>query len=410
MNVEKLLLTFVYLQSMTIAVLHNYYQHRGGEDTVFEAEARLLEERGHRVVRYAVHNDSIGAYSQLQLARATVWNPETYKALTNLFRAEKPDVVHCHNTLPIISPSAYTAANDAGIPVVQTLHNYRLLCPNALFFREGRVCEDCLGKTIALPAVLHKCYRGSMPASAVVAGMTAWHRATGTWENRVSRYIALTEFARAKFIEGGLPENKIVVKPNFVETDVGFADAQETRNYALYVGRLSEEKGLMTALKAWRSLHIGNSKQELHIIGEGPMEKEARAFVAQHNLDTVRFLGGKPFSEALYAMKFARMLIFPSLLYETFGKSMIEAFSGGTPVIASRLGALAEVVSDGHTGFHFAVGNAENLAESIQRMNALSPDEYATMRRAARTEYEAHYTAEANMHRLENIYAECVRS
>lgn len=401
------------LYSMTIAVLHNYYQHRGGEDTVFEAEARLLEERGHRVIRYAVHNDTVGGYSQLQLARATVWNPETYKALTALFSAEKPDVVHCHNTLPIISPSAYTAAHDAGIPVVQTLHNYRLLCPNALFFRDGHVCEDCLGKTFALPAVVHKCYRGSTPASAVVAGMTAWHRVIGTWEKRVGRYIALTEFARAKFIEGGLPKEKIVVKPNFVEADAGFADAQETRNYVLYVGRLSKEKGLMTALEAWRLLCLSNSAlsssaQEFHIIGEGPMEEEARAFVAQHNLDSVRFLGGKPLAEVLETMKLARMLIFPSLLYETFGKSMVEAFSGGTPVIASRLGALAEVVSDGKTGFHFAVGDAQNLAECIQRMNALSPQEYSAMRRTARTEYEAHYTAEANMRLLENIYAECI--
>lgn len=394
---------------MTIALLHNYYQYRGGEDTVFEAEARLLEERGHRVVRYAVHNDSVSAYSQLQLARATVWNPDSYKALVALFRAEKPNVVHCHNTLPIISPSAYQAANDMGIPVVQTLHNYRLLCPNALFFRDGHVCEDCLGKTFAVPALRHKCYRGSMPASAVVAGMTAWHRLAGTWENSVSRYIALTGFARAKFIEGGLPEGKIVVKPNFVETDIGFASTSETKNYALYVGRLSEEKGLMTALEAWQLLGLSSAEQEFHIIGDGPLEEEARAFVERHNLDSVRFLGRKTSLEALHAMKFARMLIFPSLLYETFGKSMIEAFSGGTPVIASRLGALAEVVVDGRTGFHFAVGSAENLASCIERMNALSSAEYETMRCAARTEYETHYTAEANMQLLERIYAECLQ-
>jgi glycosyltransferase involved in cell wall biosynthesis len=392
---------------MTIAILHNYYQQRGGEDTVFEAESRLLEERGHKVIRYAVHNDSVSAYSQLRLARVTVWNPDSYNALRALFRTEKPDVVHCHNTLPLISPSAYAAANDAGIPVVQTLHNYRLLCPNALFFREGRVCEDCLGKFFAFPAVQHRCYRGSLPASAVVAGMTAWHRLWGTWEKRVDKYIALTEFARAKFIEGGLPSEKIIVKPNFVETDAGFAHAEETRNYALYVGRLSEEKGLMTALKAWQLLPDNGSGQEFYIIGEGPLEAEAKDFVRLHSLDSVRFLGQKPFPEALEAMKFARMLVFPSLLYETFGKSMIEAFSGGTPVIASRLGALAEVVRDGHTGLHFEVGDAESLAIALRRMNELSPDNYASMRLAARQEYEAHYTAEANMRLLEQIYHEC---
>ena len=393
---------------MTIALLHNYYQHRGGEDAVFEAEARLLEERRHSVIRYAVHNDEVGAYSPIHLAQATVWNPDSYKALTALFHAEKPDLVHCHNTLPLISPSAYSAAHDAGIPLVQTLHNYRLLCPNALFFRDGHVCEDCLGKTFAYPAVLHKCYRGSLPASAVVAGMTAVHRLLGTWEKRVSRYIALTEFARGKFIEGGLPEEKIVVKPNFVETDIGSADADEVKNYALYVGRLSEEKGLMTALEAWRLLRERGVVQELRVIGAGPLEEEARIFTQKHRLDSVRFLGQKSSGEALEAMKFARMLIFPSLLYETFGKSMIEAFSGGTPVIASGLGALQEVVADGRTGYHFAVGNAGSLAKSIQHMNALSSTEYAQMRRAARAEYEAHYTAEANIQMLEQIYTDCL--
>lgn len=393
---------------MTIALLHNYYQHRGGEDTVFEAEARLLEERGHRIMPYAVHNDSVGEYSALRLARATVWNPDSYKALKALFLREKPDVVHCHNTLPLISPSAYFAANDAGIPVVQTLHNYRLLCPNALFFREGRVCEDCLGKTFALPAIRHKCYRGSLAASSVVAGTTALHHAWGTWEQRVHTYIALTEFARAKFIEGGLPAEKIVVKPNFVETDAGFVAAENTHDYALYVGRLSEEKGLMTALDAWRILRERGVPTPLHVIGDGPLEGAAKEFTNAHKLDTVSFLGRKPFPEALEAMKTARMVVFPSLLYETFGKTMIEAFSGGTPVIASGLGALQEVVQHGRTGFHCKVGNAVSLADAVQTMNGLPSETYASMRFAAREDYEAHYTAEANMRDLEGIYTRCL--
>lgn len=393
---------------MTIALLHNYYQHRGGEDTVFEAEARLLEERGHRVIRYAVHNDDVSRYSSLQLARLTVWNPDSYKELKAMFLREKPDVVHCHNTLPLISPSAYFAANDTGIPVVQTLHNYRLLCPNALFFREGRVCEDCLGKTFALPAIRHKCYRGSLPASAVVAGTTALHHWWGTWDKRIQTYIALTEFARAKFIEGGLPAEKIVVKPNFVELDAGFVSAEKTETYALYVGRLSEEKGIMAVLEAWRVLQKRGDTTPLHIIGDGPLEEAAQTFTHTHQLSLVKFLGRKLFSEALEAMKTARMVVFPSLLYETFGKTMIEAFSGGTPVIASQLGALQEVVEHGRTGLHIPVGNVEALANAVETINRLPSEQYAAMRLAARKEYERRYTAEANMQALEQIYAQCI--
>jgi glycosyltransferase involved in cell wall biosynthesis len=344
-------------------------------------------------------------------SRATVYNPATYTALQHLFRSESVDVVHCHNTLPLISPSAYFAANNAGIPVVQTLHNYRLLCPNALFFRNGGVCEDCLGKVFAFPAVQHKCYRGSRTASLAVAGMTAFHRMIGTWENRVTRYIALTEFAKAKFIEGGLNADKIVVKPNFVETDagVGKGGGNAQGNYAVYLGRLSPEKGIMTGLAAWKQLHVLHQELQLLVIGEGPLEQEARDYCSAHKLDTVIFLGRKTLQEALEILKEARFLLFPSLLYETFGKAMIEAFACGTPVIASRLGALAEVVEHGKTGFHVEVGNVDDIVQRVHDMTTLPDAEYQQMRHAARIEYEAKYTVEANMRCLEKIYTEIAK-
>lgn len=398
---------------MNIAILHNYYQHRGGEDTVFEAEARLLKERGHRVIPYAVHNDDVQNYSPVRLAAATVYNRETYTALQTLFRKESVEIVHCHNTLPLISPSAYFAANDAGIPVVQTLHNYRLLCPNALFFRNGGVCEDCLGKPVALPAVRHKCYRGSTAASAAVAGMTALHHALGTWQNRVSRYIALTEFAKNKFIEGGLNADKIMVKPNFVELDVGVGQGggnAEYGEFAVYLGRLSPEKGIMTAVQAWKEISRQYPTFQLLVIGEGPQEAEVRTYCSAHNLDSVRLLGRKTLQEALELLKEARFLLFPSLLYETFGKAMIEAFSCGTPVIASRLGALAEVVSNGTTGFHVEVGNVQDIVQKSASMLALPDAVYQQMRYAARQEYEAKYTVQANMRLLEEIYTDIITS
>ena len=397
---------------MNIALLHNYYQHRGGEDTVFEAEARLLEERGHHVVRYVVHNDDVQRISRVRLAAATIYNGATYTALQTLFRREQIQIVHCHNTLPLISPAAYYAASDADIPVVQTLHNYRLLCPNALFFRNGGVCEDCLGKAFALPAVRHKCYRGSAAASLAVAGMTALHRALGTWERRVTRYIALTEFAKAKFVEGGINADMIVVKPNFVEADAGIGTGRGNASegqYAVFLGRLSPEKGIMTALAAWRELRETHGSVKLLVIGAGPSEEEAREYCSAHNLDTVRFLGQKTLQAALEIVKEARFLLFPSLLYETFGKAMIEAFSCGTPVIASRLGALAEVVEHGRTGFHVEAGNVRDIALKCAEMLDLKEGAYAAMRHAARQEYEAKYTVQANMRLLEEIYTEVLQ-
>ncbi len=384
---------------MTIAVLHNYYQYRGGEDSVFEAETALLEARGHRVIRYTVHNDAVNGRSALWLAQATVWNRETYAALQDLFRRENPDVVHCHNTLPLLSPSAYTAANDAGIPVVQTLHNYRLLCPNALFFRDGHVCEDCLGKSIALPGVRHKCYRESTAASALVAGMTALHRFWGTWDKSVTVYLALTDFARRKFIEGGLPAEKIFIKPNFVEHDAGIGSG--TGDYALYVGRLSPEKGAMTLLEAWKQLP---STMPLVIVGDGPLQTTMAEFIALNGLTNVSLIGRKTMPEVMELMKGARCLVFPSTLYETFGKSMIEAFACGTPVICSRLGAMQELVEDGVTGFHFTVSNTANLAAKLHAMWQMPQTEYAQMRQNARHVYEQRYTAEQNMAQLEEIY------
>jgi glycosyltransferase involved in cell wall biosynthesis len=396
---------------MTVAVLHNYYQHRGGEDAVFEAETALLEARGHRVVRFTKHNDDVRGRSPLALARATVWNPDTYRELSALLIRERPDVVHCHNTLPLLSPSVYAAACDAGIPVVQTLHNYRLLCANALLFRQGRVCEDCVGKVLPLSGVWHKCYRSSAAASAVVAGMTAWHRLTGTWQHSVHTYIVLTEFARQTFIRGGLPADKLVVKPNFVEQQTSpptFNLHDRQRPYLLYVGRLSHEKGASTLIEAAKRLQReGFDDAELWIVGDGPLEESLRQSIADHALHAVHLMGRKSPSEVIQLLQGALCLVFPSTLYETFGKSMVEAFACGTPVMCSRLGAMQEVVEHGITGFHFNSGDADDLARTIRHcvgLAAQKPDEYLALRRTARQRYEERYTAEQNAQQLEQIY------
>lgn len=251
---------------MEILIIHNYYQQSGGEDQVFTAEANLLEAQGHQVLRYTVHNDAVANINPMTLAGVTVWNRAIYRDLRQLLRQEKPQVVHFHNSFPLISPAAYYAARSEGVPVVQTLHNYRLLCPNAVFFRDGQVCEDCLGKFVPWPGVVHACYKESRATTGMVAAMLTVHRVLQTWTETVDLYIALTQFARQKFIQGGLPAEKIVVKPNFVHPDPGPGEGRG--GYALFVGRLSPEKGIGILLTAWEKLR---GKVDLKIVGDGPL-------------------------------------------------------------------------------------------------------------------------------------------
>jgi glycosyltransferase involved in cell wall biosynthesis len=384
----------------TILLVHEHYQQPGGEDQVFSAEGRLLETRGHRIVRYTDHNDRINEMGSLAVARATVWNKTAYRQLRKILRTERPQVVHFHNTFPLISPAAYYAARAEGVPVVQTVHNYRLFCANALFFRDGHVCEDCFGKPLPWPGVLHCCYRGSRAASGTVATMLTAHRALRTWTKMVHTYIALTEFAREKLIEGGLPEEKIAVKPHFIDPDPGPDEGRG--GYALFVGRLSPEKGSDTLLSAWERL---GGKLHLKIVGDGPLAP--RAADAARRFPEVEWLGRQPLQEVYRLMGGATFLVFPSEVYETFGRVAIEAFARGTPVVASRIGAIAELVEHGRTGLHFRPGDSKDLATQVEWASR-HPAELERMRKAARAEYEAKYTAGRNHQLLMEIYRTAV--
>ncbi|KAB8330897.1 glycosyltransferase family 4 protein [Scytonema tolypothrichoides VB-61278] len=383
---------------MHILKVHSYYQIRGGEDETIEAETLLMQQMGHQVEVYKDTNDRISTLGAGRMAIKTIWSREAYTTLKRRFEQQIYNVMHVDNFFPLMSPSIYYAAKDAGVPVVQTLHNYRLLCPNALFFRDGQVCEDCLGKSIPLPGVQHGCYRESKAASGAVATMLAVHRLLKTWTKMVDRYITLTEFARQKFIQGGLPAEKIVVKPHFISPDPGVGSGKG--GYALYVGRLSVEKGLDTLLSAWEQL---GGKIPLKIIGDGQLRDRVAEVV--NKLPNVEWLGRKPIEEVYALMGEATVLIFPSKWYETFGRVAIEAFAKGTPVIASNIGAIAELVDPGRTGLHFRPGDSQDLAQKMEWVLS-HPAELAEMRPEARAEFEAKYTAPKNYRQLMEIYTQ----
>jgi glycosyltransferase involved in cell wall biosynthesis len=386
---------------MKILVCHNFYQQAGGEDRVFADECRLFENRGHEVLRYTRHNDELRAATTINAATTAVWSRQTYAELSEVIRRHRPQVVHFHNTFPLISPAGYYAARAAGVPVVQTLHNYRLVCPNAMLFRSGRVCEDCLGRSVAWPGVLHRCYRGSRGASATVATMLALHRAAGTWRNQVDVYIALTEFSRAKFLAGGLPDTKFVVKPHFLLEDPGPGRGQG--GYALYVGRLSPEKGIRTLLTTWRTQP---GLPPLRVVGDGPLAGEVRQAASEGILE---WLGWVSRPEARALMAEAACLVFPSEWYETFGLVVIEALAAGTPVVLSEGGAAAELVNHGRTGAHFRSGDAAALAHEVRALVA-DAGRLEGLRSAARAEYETRYSAEANYQALLDIYRRATRA
>jgi glycosyltransferase involved in cell wall biosynthesis len=381
---------------MKVLVAHNYYKLVGGEDQCVASEVALLRAHGHEVVPYHLHNDAIDTMGRLDAASRTVWSRPGYRAVRALLREHRPQVAHFHNTFPLISPAAYYAARAEGVGVVQTLHNFRLLCPNSLFFRGGKVCEDCLGKSVPWPGVVHRCYRGSGAASAAVAAMLATHRALGTWRRAVDVYIALNAFSRQKFIQGGLPAGRVVVKPNFVYPDPGPGSGQG--GSAVCVGRLSPEKGVETLLKAWKVL---GTSVPLKIIGDGPLAEQVRAAAAENR--GIEWLGSQPLEAVYERIGAAAFLVLPSECYENFPRVISEAFAKGTPVIASNLGAMARVVEHGRTGLLFEPGSSLDLVAQVRRLRD-DAGELRRMRQAARQEYELNYTAESNYRTLMGIY------
>jgi glycosyltransferase involved in cell wall biosynthesis len=385
---------------MKVLILHNSYQQLGGEDVVVAQEAALLRGAGHEVIEYRRSNteiDDLSLWSKSTLPLRAVWSGRAMRHLRALLRREKPHVAHFHNTFPMISPSLYSVCQEMGVPVVQTLHNYRFCCPRADFFRDGHICEACLGKTLPWPGIVYGCYHYSRVQTAAVATILAIHRGLKTWQAQVNLYIAPTEFARQKLIQGGLPAAKIMVKPHFVHPDPGIRRGSE--DYIIFVGRFSPEKDVTTLLAAWKKLR----GIPLKLVGERPAEGEVCRLIQESWAGDVVLLGRRPRDQVLTLMKKARLLVSPSASYETFGLVVVEAFACGVPVVASRIGAMAEIVEDGRTGLLFTPGDPDDLAQKI-RWAIDHPDAMDRMGKNARGLYEEKYTAEINYHMLLNIY------
>jgi glycosyltransferase involved in cell wall biosynthesis len=376
--------------------VHTRYRQAGGEEQAVEAERDLLERAGLDIRQIIFDNtglqESRSAIGDLRLAAEAVWSRAAANRVATAIREHRPHVVHVHNTFVAASPSVLRAAAALGVPVVQTLHNYRAVCPAATLFRDGHVCTDCVSLPIPIPAVIHACVRESRKQSAVAAATATTHRALGTYSRDVQRYIALTDFQR-RLVSRSLPKGRIDVVPNFLEPDPGRGG--EDRSGVLFVGRLSAEKGVASLLAA--------AQLEPNIVsmaGDGPLRESVEATA---ELGWVRYLGSAARSEVLSAMKRSIALVVPSIWFEGFPMVVIEAFATGTPVIASRIGSLAELIEDGITGRLVEPGDGPALAEQL-RWAVDHPAEMASMGRNARRGWEERYRGPSHLARLREVY------
>jgi len=382
---------------MKILFVHNRYQQAGGEDKVVAAEVELLRNHGHDARLWSVDNKDMpgGLGGKVKTALSTAYSSASRALARDKLRSFKPDVAHVHNFFPQISPSIYDACLDEGVPVVQTLHNYRLICPGAMLMRQGKICEQCISGS-PYQAAWYGCYRGSKLGSLVVANMVAQHRELGTWQHKVNRFIALTGFAKSKFVEAGFPADKIAVKANFVRDPLQEwpRPVPTSPGFALFVGRISEEKGIKTLLQAWSAM---DDQTLLKVAGAGPLEALVRG------KNNIAALGRQNPDEISRLMQQAAFLVLPSEWYEGFPLVLIEAFAHGLPVLASRLGSMADIIRDGENGLLFAPGDATDLAGKAKWLLE-NPQQTQKIGENARRTFQAHYTAERNYAQLMAIY------
>lgn len=387
---------------MKVLLVHNRYRTSApsGEDAAVQNERCMLEREGIRTVLFDRCNDDLSpvtALGKLSTAANTVWSQRSRREFRSLLKSEQPDVVHVHNTFAMVSPSIYGACKEAGVPVVQTLHNFRFFCPGGLFLRNGKPCEDCVDKGL-LESIKHRCYRGSLAATGTLAAMLTLHRAIGTYERHIDRYIALTEFSRSRMVRGGIAPDKITIKPNFLPDPPAVGDGGG--QYVAFVGRLLDGKGTETLLRAWRQL----PDVRLKVVGDGALRPALESLATTERLN-VEFLGMRSREEVLGIVGRARCLVVPSEWYEGFPMVVAESFACGTPILATRIGSLTELVPDGVRGGLFAPRDADDLA---RRLRSLLSDDLALrrMRRSSRAYFDEQLTEGRNYQMLAQIYSD----
>ncbi|MEQ1948151.1 MAG: glycosyltransferase family 4 protein [Bryobacteraceae bacterium] len=374
-----------------------------------ESEVALLRQNGVEVRELVVDNDRGPDDSLLDLAKIgwnSAWSSESHKLVADACGEFQPDVAHVHNFWLRWSPSVHRACQSQGVPTVQTLHNFRLFCLNGLYKADGEVCLECSGKT-PWRGVVNRCYRDSFIASMAVARMIVVNRMRGTWDKDVDTFIALSEHSRQMYIDGGLPEDRVVVKGNFVEDSGTVESGPSKSTEILFAGRLAPEKGAEVLLEAWA--HGGfSSRARLTIIGDGPLGAQLKNRAKELGLDELRvqFLGQRPVGEVRARMSQARAVVIPSLFFECFPRTLVEAFSLGRPVIASNIGALSELVTE-DVGMMFPAKNAPALAQAIGRLLD-KPDHADRLGRQARELYASKYTPELAFHALRGIYQQTI--
>jgi glycosyltransferase involved in cell wall biosynthesis len=385
---------------MKILVAHNYYQQPGGEDTVVKFELELLRRHGHEVLFVEFSNKDFNELNPAaKVSNVLSWDfsKRSYEIIHQHCLNFRPDIAHFHNTFYMMTPSVYAACHEAGVPVVQSLHNFRLLCSNAVFYRDGHTCEECLDFTLSR-GIRYGCYHDSKVLTWAVVRMLEANRRNGQWINQVDAFIASTDFCRQKFEQGGIPKEKIWVKGHFIPQDPGLRN--QIKDYFVFAGRLSEEKGVKVLLEAFKDLR----NVKLIIMGDGPLKGFAEDFIRKHGLNHIRMAGFLQRQEYYDTLKGAQAVIFPSVCYETFGMTIVDAFACGIPVIASDHGSMPELVQDGKTGLLFEPGDAGALKEKIQSL-VQNPQQIPVLGAQARKYYETNLSVESNYRQLMSIYA-----
>lgn len=382
-----------------VLIVHNYYQIPGGEDRVVSNEKQLLQANGHNVILYSRHNNEIKDIPlllKLMLPFCMIFNPRTYRDVRKLIQNEKIDIVHVHNTLNLISPSVYYAAFRCKVPVVQTIHNFRFLCPGATFYCNGHICEDCLDNGLKC-AIQNACYRNSKTQTFVCV-ISLWiHRLLGTYKKL--NYICLTKFNKKKLLK--LPQiqgKKVFVKPNFVE-QLQEINPYSKREGVIYAGRLDEQKGIKILFDAWKLM--GENAPKLTVCGTGPEEKWCRRYKEKYSLENIDIIGFVPNEAVRQYIAKSKALILPTQWYEGFPMSMVEAFSVGTPVIGSKIGNVGDLIEDGVNGWRFDHNSSKSLAIMVKNISDIVESTYQC--------YLNKYTAEINYKLLSNIYKEACR-